>query len=121
MQTAFGLEELLQFIQDSDVFRQLAFSLSANPSHNDVTRQLFEYARRRSLLGTLFEALAQHNPALYREHGPMIESGQIRINVVFDVKGDDARLRVLQARPLGEEAERRIEQVAQEAFLARDY
>jgi hypothetical protein len=47
----------------------------------------------------------------------MIESAQVRINVVFDVKGDDARLRTLQVDPLGEQAKRRIEQVSQEVFL----
>ena len=56
---------------------------------------------------------------MYQQHGPMIESAQLRINVVFDVKGDDARLRALQASPLGEEAERRIEQVSREAFLTQ--
>lgn len=119
MQAAFTLEELLQFIQDSDDFSQLAFSLPGNASHNGVTRQLFEYASRRNMLGALFEALAQHDPLLYQEHGPMIESAQLRINIVLDVEGDDARLRVLQARPLGEQAEQRIEQVSRETFLTQ--
>jgi hypothetical protein len=121
MQAAFAVEEILQFIQDNDDFRQLAYSLPANPSHSDLARQLFEYAHRRNRLGALFEALAQHNPAQYREHGPMIESAQLRINVVFDVQGDDARLRALQARPLDKEAEQRLEQAAREAFLGHSH
>jgi hypothetical protein len=119
MQAAFSLEELVQFIQDSDVFRQLAFDLPGNPSYNGVARQLFEYARRRSLLGTLFEALAQYNPTLYREHGPMIESAQLRINVVFDVEGDDTRLRALQSHPLSEETEQEIKQASWKAFTTQ--
>jgi hypothetical protein len=117
MQAAFSLEQLLQFIQENDHFTQLAYSLPRDASHSGVTRQLFEYARRRNMLGTLLEALAQHDPVLYEQHGPMIESAQVRINVVFDVKGDDARLRTLQVDPLGEQAKRRIEQVSQEVFL----
>jgi hypothetical protein len=120
MQAAFSLEQLLQFIRENDHFTQLAYSLPRDASHSGVTRQLFEYARRRKLLGALLEALAQHDPALYEQHGPMIEAAQVRINVVFDVKGDDARLRTLQARPPGEQARRRIEQVIQEALLQAD-
>jgi hypothetical protein len=120
MQAAFSLEQLLQFIQENDHFTQLAYSLPRDASHSGVTRQLFEYARRRKLLGALLEALAQHDPALYEQHGPVIESAQVRINVVFDVKGDDARLRTLQARPPGEQARRRIEQVIQEALFQAD-
>lgn len=117
MQAAFSLEQLLRFIRENDHFTQLAYSLPREASHSGVTRQLFEYAHRRKLLGALLEALAQHDPALYEQHGPMIESAQVRVNVVFDVKGDDARLRTLPARPPGEQARRRIEQVIQEALL----
>jgi hypothetical protein len=117
MQEAFTLDELLNFINRSEDFKEFGFDLSANASHNSVTRELLAYAQRHEKMVLLLGQLEDAMPDLYEKHGPFIEAGQLRINVTFVIKGDATRLKALDEKSLGKEFEQKILHVSEQAFF----
>ncbi len=68
----------------------------------------------------LLEQFQERNPALYAEHEPFIESGQLSIIATLSVQGSDAQLWAAQAKLKGEEFKQNVlrasEQVLQQAI-----
>ncbi len=117
VQQAFSLEELLEFVKENEDFKQLGFQLPQGASHTGVTQKLFGYAKRRDKMRALLEQFQERKPALYAEHEPFIESGQMSINVTLPVQGSDAQLWEAQAKLQGEEFKRQVLQASEQALV----
>jgi len=116
-QKAFTLDELLEFINRSEDFKEFGFMLSPKASHNSVTRELLDYAQRHKKTVLLLEQLEDAKPDLYEAYGPFIEFGQLRINVTLVIKGDATQLKALESKSLGKEFDQKILQGSEQAFF----
>jgi hypothetical protein len=117
VQKAFTLDELLNFINRSEDFKEFGFNLPPNASHNSVTRELLAYAQRRNKAVRLLEQLEDAKPDLYEKYGPFIELGQLRINLTLVIKGDAAQLKALGTTSFGKEFDQKILQASEHAFF----
>lgn len=72
LREAFTVDELIAFVKHSTAFKEFFFKLPANVSHDWISRELWDYARRRSRDALLFAELQATKPNLYEKYAPFV-------------------------------------------------